>query len=164
MLPSHLSLLFPSSSKYLDQCPNKLSVTKTKTAKKQFLHLSLFKIQIIYLFLFSHFYNCTFVICFCIDDIAMLCSDILEYSFFTESSYLDSSYLVYFIQRGDLNYLLKNILVLSLRYELLVILTFFAWLLLFCTHTKVYVQVYFDWKSVLYSEIENVRQFHMCHF
>lgn len=74
----------------------------------------------------------------------MLCSDILEYSFITESSYLDSSYLVYFIQRGDLNDLLKNILVLSLRYELLVILTVFAWLLHFCTHTKVYVQVYFD--------------------
>lgn len=46
MLLSHLSLPFPSSNKYLDLCSNKLSVTKTEKIEKQFLSLSLLKIQI----------------------------------------------------------------------------------------------------------------------
>ena len=46
MLPSPLCFSVSSSSKYLDLCPDKLSVTKTEAAQKQFLNLSLIKIQI----------------------------------------------------------------------------------------------------------------------
>lgn len=46
MLPSHLSIPFPSSSRYLDLCPNKLSLIKTEAIEKQFFSLSLLKIQI----------------------------------------------------------------------------------------------------------------------